>query len=468
VNTGRSNGPGVPRVIDRYALHDEIASGGMATVHYGRLRGTAGFTRTVAIKRLLPHLGKNPEFVAMVLDEARLTARIRHPNVVSVLDVVAADGELLLVMDYVHGESLARLLNSARRVNRPIPLEVTSAIVSSALHGVHAAHVATSESGEPLAIVHRDFTPQNILVGADGIVRVVDFGVARAAGRQQTTREGQIKGKPAYMSPEQVLAEEVDARTDVFAAGVVLWEALTLKRLFQSDSDAAAINKVLNMPIDAPSRVAPDLPTAFDRIALCALERNPARRYSSAEEMALAIEKACPPAPASQVGEWVRDLASDVLAQRADAVSRVETGSEALAFADEGAIETTVSGTETAVARRPAVRTVAALALVIAGASAAWVVARWQSPGAQSPEPSGSAPVQAALAPSSPAIASVAPPSADAPPDRSASASAIVSSAAPKSKATPPKPRAATRPDCETPYTIDSRGITHWKRECVH
>ena len=182
------------RIIGRYVLYDEMAAGGMATVHYGRLLGPVGFSRTVAIKRLRPQFARDQEFVAMFVDEARLAARIRHPNVVPTLDVVATDGELYLVMDYVQGESLSRLLR-ASRAKGSIPTDVVSAIFCGALHGLHAAHEATDEHGKPLGLVHRDVSPQNILVGVEGIPRVLDFGVAMAAGRAQATGQGRIKGK---------------------------------------------------------------------------------------------------------------------------------------------------------------------------------------------------------------------------------------------------------------------------------
>src|SRR5450432_3116813 len=183
------------RVIGRYALYGKLAAGGMATVHFGRLLGPAGFSRTVAIKRLHPQFAKDPEFVAMFLDEARLAARIHHPNVIATLDVVALEGELFLVLEYVQGESFASLLRAARDRRTPVPLPVVSAVMTGVLHGLHAAHEAKNERGEPLRLVHRDVSPHNVLVGADGVPRVLDFGIAKAAGRLQTTREGHLKGK---------------------------------------------------------------------------------------------------------------------------------------------------------------------------------------------------------------------------------------------------------------------------------
>src|ERR1700722_10238472 len=177
--------PASPQVIGRYVIYGKIAQGGMASVHLGCLQGAAGFSRTVAVKRLHSHLAEEPEFLSTMLDEARLAARIHHPNVVPTLDVVADDGELLVVMEYVRGESLSRLLRGASATDRPVPWPIVSAIVVGALHGLHAAHEATSEDGAPLGIVHRDVSPQNILVGVDGQSRVIDFGIAKAAGRLQ-------------------------------------------------------------------------------------------------------------------------------------------------------------------------------------------------------------------------------------------------------------------------------------------
>src|SRR5690349_8197951 len=168
------------RVVGRYALYGKLATGGMATVHFGRLLGPVGFSRTVAIKRLHPEFAKDPEFVAMFLDEARLAARIQHPNVVATLAVVAMAEELFLVMDYVRGESFSRVLRTARRKGLELPEGFIGSVVAGMLHGLHAAHEATDERGEPLQVVHRDVSPQNVLVGVDGVPRVLDFGVAKA------------------------------------------------------------------------------------------------------------------------------------------------------------------------------------------------------------------------------------------------------------------------------------------------
>jgi serine/threonine protein kinase len=311
------------RIIGRYALCDEIAAGGMATVHIGRLVGPVGFSRTVAIKRLHPQFAKDPDFVSMFFDEARLAARIRHANVVGTLDVVALDGEIFLVMDYVDGESLACLLRACRARGTRVPFPILSAIMVDALHGLHAAHEATSERGEPLHIVHRDVSPQNILVGKDGVARVLDFGVAKAADSLHTTRVGQIKGKLAYMGPEQVQGI-VERRTDVYAAAVVLWEAVTGQRLFYADNAAQTLANVLANVIERPSTYAPDLPPSLEAIILRGASADPAKRFATAREMARALQAAVPPAAASDVSDWVESIAGESIASRARQLSRIE------------------------------------------------------------------------------------------------------------------------------------------------
>ena len=320
-------------MIGRYALYDAIASGGMATVYLGRLLGSVGFARTVAIKRLHPHLAANPEIVAMLIDEARLVSRIRHPNVVPTLDVVAEDGELFLVMEYVQGESLGRLIRSPGTEDGHIPYDIVATILVGILHGLHAAHEARSERGENLGIVHRDVSPQNVLVGIDGVPRLVDFGVAKAAGRVgQETREGQLKGKLAYMAPEQIRGA-TNRRTDIYAASVVLWEALTGKRLFAGQTDIEVFSKVAEGTKTPPSTYVPGLPAILDAVTLRGLDRDPDRRYQTAREMARALEEALPLVAASKIGEWVEDAAQTVLFDRA---RRMESNREQLRDAGAG------------------------------------------------------------------------------------------------------------------------------------
>jgi serine/threonine-protein kinase len=304
-------------------LAARLASGGMSSVHLGRLVGPAGFGRTVAIKQLHPHLADEREFVTMLLDEARLAARVRHPNVVSVGDVVEADGQLLLVMDYVPGVSLAELLRRALDDRTPLPLPVASAIGCGILHGLHAAHEATDERGRPLGIVHRDVSPQNVLVGSDGVARLVDFGVAKAAGKLHTTVDGQVKGKLAYMAPEQLRSGSVDRRADIYAAALVIWEAVTLRRPFGEDADAPLVRVQNDIP---PASSAREVPPALDDVLARGLQRAPERRIASAQQMALELAEAVPPAPAPEVAAFVAEMAEDLLRKRAALVSRVEQG----------------------------------------------------------------------------------------------------------------------------------------------
>jgi serine/threonine-protein kinase len=288
----------------------------MASIHLARLLGPVGFGRTVAIKRLHAHFAKEPAFVAMFVDEARIVTSIRHPHVVPVLDVVALPGQLFLVMEYVHGESLHRLAALAHAKQTPIPPSIVSAVGINFLEGLHAAHSARGVGGAPLGIVHRDVSPQNVLVGSDGLARVLDFGIAKATSQLHETSAGSShKGKLRYMSPEQINGQVVDRRADVWAAGVVLWELLTQRRLFAGDSNGAIVRNVLDMPIPPPSEVSPEL-GSFDTVIARALARAEVERYRDARSMALGLEAACKPASSREVSEWVESLVGPALRER--------------------------------------------------------------------------------------------------------------------------------------------------------
>jgi serine/threonine protein kinase len=315
-----------PLIVGRYAVYDAIASGGMATVHFGQLLGPVGFSRVVAIKRLHEMYARDPEFVSGFLDEARLAARIRHPNVVPTLDIVATKGELFLVMEYIQGEALSRLLRALRERGERVPPTVAASIVSGALQGLHAAHEAVDEHGRCLDIVHRDVSPQNILVGTDGTARVLDFGVAKALGRHQTTRDGQIKGKLSYMAPEQLKAEHMTRQADIYAAAVVLWETLTGERLFKGDTDAVVLARILAGELRKPSDVDPSL-AAFDAVTMKGLAPRPEDRFKTAREMALAVERCAGTMSAAEMADWLDRVAGPTLRQRAASVTAIETGS---------------------------------------------------------------------------------------------------------------------------------------------
>jgi serine/threonine protein kinase len=318
----------------RYTLFAEIASGGMASVHIGRLVSTAGFSRTVAIKRLYPQFAKDPEFVAMFLDEAQLAARIKHPNVVPTLDIVRDNDQLLLVMEYVPGETLSRLTRALSARGERFDPRVASAIVVGVLHGLHAAHEAKNEFGEPLGIVHRDVSPQNVLVGTDGVPRLVDFGVAKAIGQMHETRGQEVKGKLAYMAPEQILSGTVTRAADIWAASVVFWESLAGRRLFSGENDGITIRRVLDGEVPSLAGEVAGVSPSLEAIIRKGLARNPGERFATARAMALAIEQAMPVALPSEVGQFVESVCGEAIGQRAARIREVESASRSLPGAE--------------------------------------------------------------------------------------------------------------------------------------
>ncbi len=320
------SGPPHPRAgrNGRYVVRDEIAAGGMATVHLGRIRGPFGFSATVAIKRLHPLLARDPAFVTMFLDEARLASRVRHANVVPVLDVFAEGGELCLVMEYVDGESLAQLCAASGTAGAEVPVPIAMAIATSILHGLHAAHESRDEAGNVLGLVHRDVSPQNVIVGADGVVRLIDFGIAKAAGRHTASRTRQLKGKIAYMAPEQIRRGDVTRRTDVYGAAVLLWELLVGERLFEGDTEGDILARVLDEEVPPPSSLRAGLSPAVDAIVLRGLDRAPGRRFDTALAMAQALADVVRPAPLDQVSDWVMSLAAEAIFARRAKLSLLE------------------------------------------------------------------------------------------------------------------------------------------------
>jgi serine/threonine-protein kinase len=303
--------------VGRYEILTQIASGGMATVYLARALGAGGFQRLVAIKALHPHVADDEVFTSMFMDEARLAARIRHPNVVPTLDLENGADGLFLVMEFVEGDSLVGLVRALARAQQPLAPAITLRIMLDVLQGLRAAHELTDDDGALLNLVHRDVSPHNILLGVDGITKITDFGVARANARIGITREGQIKGKLSYMAPEQTTGDPVDARADIFSAGIVLWECLAGKRLFQAETDGAVVRKLIDMPIPRLREVAPEYPEQLDAVCAKALARDPAQRYTTAAEFAEALEAAAEPigiATQRQVGALVRELVAPKLA----------------------------------------------------------------------------------------------------------------------------------------------------------
>jgi eukaryotic-like serine/threonine-protein kinase len=321
----------------RYVIFGEIASGGMASVHLARLYDPAGFSRRVAIKRLHAQYAKDPSVRAMFLDEARIASCIRHPNVVPTLEVISGDeaaqiggrdttaDELLIVLKYVHGETLAQLARGMRDLDQPTPLPIVLAVMKNVLFGLHAAHEARGLGGRPLEIVHRDVSPQNVIVGTDGVARVLDFGIARAAVRLETTRQGVVKGKLAYMAPEQLAGAPATRQADIYSAAVLLWELVAGRRLFvDSESQTVLVDKMLHGSIEVPSVHRADATPLLDAITLHGLERNPRRRFPTAREMARALERVGPMATPAVVGRWVEQVADEALRRREAMLAELE------------------------------------------------------------------------------------------------------------------------------------------------
>jgi serine/threonine-protein kinase len=481
--------------LDRYELVAELAAGGMATVFLARLRGLGGFQRFVAIKRLHPHLQHEQEFVQMFLDEARLAAGIHHPNVVPILEVGATPAGYYLVMEYIEGDTLARLLARAASVpDAPLPARVAVRVVLDTLAGLHAAHELRDDFGRNLQIVHRDVSPQNVIVGVDGIARITDFGVARAASRLTSTRAGQMKGKLAYMPPEQARGEEIDRRADVFSAGIVLWETLCMRRLFKGETDAETLNRVVVAPIPRLRDHAPQLPQELDDILARALEREREARFASCVDFADAIERAAGAhgllATAREVAAYVQSTMGQEIAAQRDKVRAWLARSEpsqawpGLALDQPaGAPATSVSAAAMAIptvppphrqalqatalgrtargaASRWAVWAVVAAVLAILGAGSAGVVA-WLR---RSPDPAvvpaaSSPPAEPADATAAAASSSAAPEPAPRPADAAAPSAASPAPAPPKGRgggSTPPRstPGKGAEPDDMTsnPY----------------
>ncbi len=457
------------RIIGRYAFLEEIASGGMATVHLGQLASSGGFARIVAIKRLHPHLARDPEFVQMFLDEARVAARIQHPNVVPVLDVVKSDGEIFLVMEYVAGESLARLAKALAQRQERFPVPVAAAIVVGVLRGLHAAHEATDERGQPLCIVHRDVSPQNILVGRDGVAHLLDFGVAKATGQLQTSRNGRIKGKVGYMPPEQARGAEVTRAVDVYAAGVVLWELLAGQPLFAGENEAAVLERVLFAEVKPPGRDGSS--SELDEVVMRAVDRDPERRFATARDMARAIESAVSVASASEVGEWLESRGvlpkTSVRPPAGRELDYVPGGSSGVR---PSALPAISNPTPAHRLSRAAWGIMVLLLLATAVLLGSRRRPQWASPPLP---PSPVASSQSAPLPSAPpsapelAVPSPAPAASTAPAASAAPALASV----PARPSTVRPPAAVTRPvvrdACNPPYTIDADGVKQYKKQCL-
>ena len=453
-----------------------MAAGGTARVHLARRVGPEKFSRIVVMKGLKPVFAVDAELRAMLRDEAWLAARISHPNVVPVIDVESEGDEFWLALEYVHGETLTGLMKKLE--GKPMPAPIAAAIFTGVLHGLHAAHELCDENGLPLGLVHRDVSPQNIIVGVDGVARVLDFGIAKALGRSQATRDGEVKGKIAYMAPEQIFGEQVTRRTDVFATAVVMWEALTGKRLFLGETESETIVRVGRMKIEPPSSLA-TVPRALDDVVARALDRECENRFETARDMALALERAVPLASAREVGEWVEELAAETLAKRKAMIARIEREapqSGEVWVQPKVSQPNEVSGRRARVPRR---RSFALLALLLAAAVVAFGLLRRRevvvatSPAAGLTVKEGAA----ATAPTKPVVQQWKEPEAPLPtaqPEPPSEETSTRSAHTAKtdgstSKRRAGKPAKATdsKPDCDPPYVVDAQGHKKFRVECL-
>jgi serine/threonine protein kinase len=267
-----------------------LAVGGMAEIYLARASGSEGFEKLVALKRILPQHALSEEFIGMFLNEARLAATLHHPNIAQTYDIGSDGGSYFFTMEYVHGEDMRTLLKAAAKSGQGMPLEHAINVILGVCGGLHHAHEKRGQDGKPLGIVHRDVSPSNVLVTYDGAVKLVDFGIAKATSHRAETRVGTLKGKIAYMSPEQCRGEPLDRRSDVFSIGILLYEFTTGHRLFKGDNEFAILNLIVNQDVTPPSQIRPGYPPLLEQIVLRALARERDQRYSTAEELQSDLE----------------------------------------------------------------------------------------------------------------------------------------------------------------------------------
>jgi eukaryotic-like serine/threonine-protein kinase len=282
---GREKGSWMTESQQRYRVVEKLEAGGMAEVYRAESEGLQGFRKQVAIKRVLPHLSEKKKFISMFLDEARLSAQLSHSNCVQVFDIGVGDSAYFIVVEYVDGGNLKSIAESLKKQGKIFPVQIAVFIAIEICKGLAYAHEARDSSGSPLHIVHRDMSPPNVLVTKYGEIKIVDFGLAKASSQLEKSEPGIIKGKFSYLSPEAAMGQEVDARTDIFAVGIILWELLSGQRLFLGDTDFQTVKKVQQAVVPPISQVNRDAPPELEKILNKALTRDPAVRYMTAREL---------------------------------------------------------------------------------------------------------------------------------------------------------------------------------------
>jgi serine/threonine-protein kinase len=311
--------------IGKYELLTRLATGGMAEVFLARERGIAGLERLVVIKRILPHLAEQHAFVEMFLREGRIIARLNHPNIVQIYELGSDASRYFLALEYIHGVTLRELQILLNRQNRPFPIEAAVAVTRQACRGLHAAHELKDLDGQTLGLVHRDVTPHNLMCTSDGLIKLLDFGIAKATeGVLEATFSGDLKGKFSYMSPEQVLQRPLDRRSDIFSLGILLWETLTGRRLFKRNSQLEMMQAITSGDVPPPSQFRENFPEELDAIVMRALQHDRKMRFDDANQFEHALEEFARSqrisADARALTELVKDVASDRLKQRDEAL----------------------------------------------------------------------------------------------------------------------------------------------------
>jgi hypothetical protein len=363
--------------LGRYQLLTELGRGGMAELHLGRVHGAGGFAKVVAIKRIHRQHVRDPRFVEMFLNEGRIAAQLAHPNICQVHDLGEVDGELFLVMEYLEGVSWEEAMVALPRTAAATDLRFIVGAFAQLCEGLHHAHTLRAPDGRPTPVIHRDVSPQNLFITTAGVAKVLDFGVSKVLTNDRVTRSGVVKGKLTYMPPEQLADLPLDPRVDVFAAGTVLWEAITGARLFKRETDYLVWRAITEEPIPPPSALRPELPPALDAVLARALARDREQRFGSTVELAQALRAATiglgPPLEPVELGQAVRTHCATTLATRAAQVAVALTEPPGDPDPDAAATVRMATGPVTEATRpsRPVVAPTASAAAVPGSASVA-------------------------------------------------------------------------------------------------
>jgi serine/threonine-protein kinase len=317
-----------PTRLGRYEVLTKLATGGMAELFLAYFTGPGGFRKFVALKRILPAYRAEDEFVAMFLDEARISAALSHTNIAQVFELSEAGKDFYIAMEFIEGQDLGRINRAARKAGGVLPVGFASALMRDVCSALHYAHSFTSPSGRPLPVVHRDLSLRNVMITYSGHTKVIDFGIAKARGSLSSTAGGQVKGSAGYMSPEQVRGEELDGSSDLFAAGAVLYELLTGRRVFTGQDPTAAMYKVLHETPPPPHSLNPEVPMALSEVVMRSLEKERGRRFVTGREMAKAIESAAPTLDEDARGLWMEMTFTDSMARTRAMLSVAEEQDE--------------------------------------------------------------------------------------------------------------------------------------------